>query len=134
MGGVYMKDVFTPKMAVINIDEIVTKSTMLKEVREEKQKKMQELSDWVDTINKDIEEEQDPEKHNKLAEQYIKLTKEKEALIIQEYEHKIQDVNNSITALIDKVAKENGCNIVLPISSIITGGKDITYEVLKVLR
>ena len=134
LGGIYLNTVYTPKIAVVNIDEVVAKSPMLKEARLENEKKMQELSDWVDKINKDIEAENDQEKHNKLADQYINLTREKEAFIKMEYNKKIREIDETITALIDKVAKENGCNVVLPTTAIVSGGKNITEEVLKVLK
>lgn len=141
LGGMYVKTISTPEtkvdvpqIAVVNINEVITKSPMYIEASKENEKKMKELSDWVDQVNQKIEAEKDPEKHNQLADQYINLTKDKEAFVRQEYERKINDISIAITTLIDKVAKEQGCYIVLPTTSTISGGKDITYEVLKVLR
>mgnify|MGYP002623980042 CR=1 FL=1 len=141
IGGMYVKAISKPEtkaeipqIAVVNINEVIAKSPLLKELNKENAKRLQELSDWVDQVNQKIEAEKDPEKHNQLADQYINLTKDKEAFIKQEYERRMQDIGEKITVLIDKVAKDNGCYIVLPTTSIISGGKNITDDVLNELR
>jgi Skp family chaperone for outer membrane proteins len=69
-----------------------------------------------------------------LANQYRKLTHEKEMVIKQEYNNRIKEVDAEITALIDKIAKKHNCNAVFANTSMVTGGKDITAEVIEELK
>ena len=59
---------------------------------------------------------------------------EKEQIIKYEHQQKLKEINNEITSLINKVAKQQGCKIVLINTSVISGGKDITSDVLKLLH
>ena len=62
------------------------------------------------------------------------LAKEKEKLIKQEYDKKIQEIDKEITALIDEVAAKAGCKVILDKNLVVKGGKDITTDVIKKLN
>lgn len=132
--GVYVKSIFTPSIAVVNLEQVLEQSPKLNAIRKDNEAKLNELTQWVDEVNKEIDAETDKEKHLRLANQYRKLTSEKENVIKQEYSNRIKEVDAEITALIDKVAKQHGCNAVFANTSMVTGGKDITEDVIKELK
>ena len=132
--GVYVKSIFTPSIAVVNLEQVLEQSPKLNAIRKDNEVKLNELTQWIDEVNKEIDAETDAAKHQKLANQYRKLTSEKEKVIKQEYNNRLKEVDAEITALIDKVAKEHGCNVVFANTSMVSGGKDITAEVIKELK
>lgn len=132
--GVYVKSIFTPSIAVVNLEQVLEQSPKLNAIRKDNEVKLNELTQWIDEVNKEIDAETDAAKHQKLANQYRKLTSEKEKVIKQEYNNRLKEVDAEITALIDKVAKEHGCNVVFANTSMVSGGKDITDDVIKELK
>lgn len=132
--GVYAKTLLMTSIAVVNLEQVLEQSPKLNAIRQDNENKLNELSLWVDEVNKEIDAETDYDKHVKLANQYRKLTHEKEMVIKQEYNNRIKEVDAEITALIDKIAKKHNCNAVFANTSMVTGGKDITEEVIKELK
>lgn len=127
--------VSTPSnIAVVNVKQVVSQSQKLMLIRKENDKKLKELSKWLDSVEKDIGSEKDKKKREKLAGQYKKLAKEKEDLIKQDYNKKIQEIDVEITSLINEVAAKAKCEIILDKNLVVNGGKDITAEVIQQLN
>ena len=127
--------VSTPSnIAVVNVKQVVSQSQKLMLIRKENDKKLKELSKWLDGVEKDIGSEKDKKKREKLASQYKKLAKEKEDLIKQDYNKKIQEIDVEITSLINEVAAKAKCEIILDKNLVVSGGKDITAQVIKQLN
>ena len=121
-------------IAVVNVKQIVSQSQKLMLIRKENDKKLKELSKWLDGVEKDIGSEKDKQKRQKLASQYKKLAKEKEDLIKQDYNKKIQEIDKEITSLINEVATKENCEVILDKNLVVKGGKDITAQVIKQLN
>ena len=135
--GFGVKSILTPSninIAVVNLKQVVGQSQKLMLIRKENNIKLNELSKWLDGVEKEISSEKDKKKRQKLAGQYKDLAKEKENLIKQEYNKKIQEIDKEITALIDEVAAKAGCKVILDKNLIVKGGKDITSDVIKQLN
>ncbi len=133
--GFGVKSILTPSnIAVVNLKQVVGQSQKLMLIRKENSIKLNELSKWLDGVEKDISSEKDKKKRQKLASQYKNLAKEKENLIKQEYDKKIQEIDKEITALIDEVAAKAGCKVILEKNLVVKGGKDITADVIKKLN
>ena len=133
-GGIYVKSALTSSVAIVNLEYVLSKSKKLSSIREENKQKLENLSKWVSKVNQELKAQTDTTKQNQLVEQYKKLTHEKEQIIKYEHQQKLKEINNEITSLINKVAKQQGCKIVLINTSVISGGKDITSDVLKLLH
>ena len=134
--GFGVKSTLTPpsNIAVVNLKQVVGQSQKLMLIRKENNIKLNELSKWLDGVEKEISSEKDKKKRQKLAGQYKDLAKEKENLIKQEYNKKIQEIDKEITALIDEVAAKAGCKVILDKNLVVKGGKDITSDVIKQLN
>ena len=129
--GIYAKTLLTPAIAVVNLEQVLAQFPKLIAIQEDNERKLSELEQWVKSVNKDLNSEKDKAKRNKLAEQYKKITHEKEIVIRQEYATRLKDIDSEITGIIDKVAKQQGCNAVFVNTSMVSGGKDITRDVIK---
>ena len=129
--GLCIRSAFAPKVefAVVNLKQVLAQSPKVALMNRENDVKLAELSRWLDDVTKEIDSEKDKTKRTKLAQQYHSLAREKEALIKQDYNRKLQEIDQELTALINKVAKEKGCSMVFSATSVVTGGKDITDDV-----
>ena len=124
----------TSNIAVVNVKMVLDNYPELRIIKRENNVKLNELSAWLDGVTKEVNAEKDKAKREKLAAQYKKLALEKETLIKQDYTKKIQGINETVSALIDEVAKKAGCRVVLANTSVVSGGKNITDEVLKKMK
>lgn len=132
--GIYIKSSLTPAIGVVNLEQVLEHSAKFSSIKQNNEKKLKELAEWIDEVNKEIDEEKDSAKRLKLANQYRKLTHDKESFIRQEYGKNLQEINEEITSLIDSVAKQNDCNYVFANTSMVSGGKDITSDVIKAIK
>ncbi|MBR1756870.1 MAG: hypothetical protein IJ738_04835, partial [Alphaproteobacteria bacterium] len=66
-----------------------------------------------------------------LIDQYQDIARQRENIIKHNYEAKLQEINDEISATIKKTAKNNECNVIILNSVIMEGGLNITDEVLK---
>ncbi len=134
VGVYYYFTMNNTKIAVVNITRIVEKSEKVKELREDNNKKLNELENWIEESRKKIQKENDKKKKEQLVDQYQDIARQKEDIIKQNYNTKLQEIDNEITEVIKKIAKKNKCNMILLSSAIMHGGLDITPEVINELK
>ena len=121
----------SPKIAVVNINQVVRAYPKLSLVQRENTLKIGELTQWIETAQKQIDAEKDKTKKAALIKQAQAVAQQKKAEIQQEYVQKTAELDNEITEIISKVAKKNGCKIVFAKTSVVSGGVDITDKVLE---
>ena len=127
--GVNMIAETMPKIAVVNIAKIVEKSEKVKQLREDNNKKLDELENWIEESRLKIQKEKDSAKKEQLIDQYQDIARQKEDIIKQAYYKKMQEINAEISDTIKKIAKNKKYNIILSNSVVMYGGSDITDEV-----
>jgi len=121
----------TPKIAVVNVNQIVRSYPKLSLVQRENSVKVGELSQWLDAAQKKIDAEKDKTKKANLIKQTQAVALQKKNAIQQEYAQKTAELDNEITEIVSQVAKKNGCKIVFAKTSVVSGGIDITDKVLE---
>ena len=122
------------KIAVVNISKIVEKSEKVKELRDNNNKKLDELEKWIEESRVKIQKEKDKTKKEQLIDQYQDIARQKEDIIKQNYNAKLQEIDNEIAETIKNAAKKNKCDTILLSSAVMQGGLDITNEVINELR
>lgn len=120
-----------PKIAVVNLQKIVSKADKVQELRVSYNQKQDELEKWLDNSQQEIRKEKNKEKKESLINQYQDIARQKENLIKGEYEKNLREIQQEISDAIDKTAAKNNCNLVLYKTSVSLGGLDITNEVLQ---
>ena len=70
----------------------------------------------------------------KLIAEYEAEFEQKQQEIQNEYNEKLSQIDKKATKVINKVSKSKGYGIVLTKSSVITGGSDITDEIIDILK
>lgn len=122
------------KIAVVDVQQIVANAQPVVQLRQEMQNQVTNLQQWIDNSNENINKENSQEKKDELAKQYQAELLQRQQLIQQDYAAKLQQIDASLTNLIEKVAKEEGFNITLVKGSVAAGGTDITAKVVERLQ
>jgi len=123
----------TAKIAVVDVQRIVSQSRPVAELRQDVQSQMGNLQQWIDASNAEISNEKSQEKKEALTKQRQEELAQKQQLIQNDYAEKLQKLDADLTATIEKTAKEEGFNITLVKGSVATGGTDITDKVIEKL-
>ena len=122
------------KIAVVDVQAVVSKSAQVQALKKEQQAKMQDLEKWLKTAQTDVEKQQTKEGKEKLLKKYnAEFAKKKEA-IAKDYAARLQAVDKSITETISTTAKAKGYNMVISKGVVVFGGDDITADVQKSVK
>ena len=122
------------RIAVVDVQAVVSKSAQVQALKKEQQAKMQDLEKWLKTAQADVEKQQTKEGKEKLLKKYnAEFAKKKEA-IAKDYASRLQAVDKSITETISATAKAKGYSMVISKSVVVFGGDDITVDVQKTVK
>ena len=122
------------RIAVVDVQAVVSKSAQVQTLKKEQQAKMQDLEKWLKTAQADVEKQKTQEGKEKLLKKYnAEFAKKKEA-IAKDYTARLQAVDKSITETISTTAKTKGYNMVISKGVVVYGGDDITADVQKSVK
>ena len=122
------------RIAVVDVQAVVSKSAQVQALKKEQQAKMQDLEKWLKTAQADVEKQKTQEGKEKLLKKYnAEFAKKKEA-IAKDYAARLQAVDKSITDTIATQARLKGYNMVISKGVVVFGGDDITADVQKVVK
>lgn len=122
------------KIAVVDIQKVVSASAQVKALKASQEAKNKELAAFIKKAQEDVNKQTDVNKKKSLAESYEKQLKTKREANIKDYTTKLKAADANITAQIGKNATELGYTMVIPKSTVIWGGDDITETVLKGIK
>lgn len=122
------------KVAVVDVNKIMEQSKDIKNLKASQDKQMKELETLITKAQNEIVNTQDQTKALELQTNYSKEIEKKRNLIDEEYSKKIIQITSNIKNLISLQAKKTDYNLVLPSGMVISGGEDITENVLKEMQ
>jgi Skp family chaperone for outer membrane proteins len=122
------------KVAIIDVPTIMSKSGEIQELQHFQQKETEELNTLISKAQNDLLNEQDKTKLLQKEATYRQEIETKKNTIDREYNTKLTKINEDIKNTISKEAKKENFNLVLPAGMVISGGEDITKEVLKNIK
>ena len=135
IGGYTMNDVAVSlpryKVAVVDITKVMEQSKDIKSLKAAQDKQLKELETLISKAQNEIANTQDEQKAIQLQANYSKEIETKRNAIDEEYSKKIVQITSNIKNLIATQAKKTDYNLVLPTGMVISGGEDITDNVLK---
>ena len=135
IGGYTMNDVAISlpryKVAVVDITKVMEQSKDIKTLKATQDKQLKELETLISKAQNEIANTQDEQKAIQLQANYSKQVEAKRNTIDEEYSKKIVQITSNIKNLIATQAKKTDYNLVLPTGMVISGGDDITENVLK---
>ena len=124
----------TGKVGIVDVPKIVSSSTQVQKLKDERNKKMTELSKWIETAKKDIDKQKTDAEKQKLVKKYdAELAKKREAND-KDYSQKLINIDNNISQTISTYAKNNGYDVILAKTVVLYGGTDITDEIIKIVK
>lgn len=122
------------KVAVVDVSTLLSNSSEIKSLKLSQDKKMEEINTLISKAQNEIINEKDQSKIMKLEQNYRKEIEQKKLAMDEEYNNKVAKINENIKSLISEEAKKNNYNLVLPTGMVITGGDDITKEIMKKVK
>ena len=138
IGGYTMNDVAISlpryKVAVVDINKIMEQSKDIKNLKSAQDKQLKELETLITKAQNEIINTQDQNKAIQLQANYSKEIETKRNAIDEEYSKKIVQITSNIRNLIADKAKKTDYNLVLPSGMVISGGEDITENVIKEIQ
>lgn len=125
---------FQTKVAVVDLAAVVSNSEQVKALQAEQNAKAQELTQWLQNAQNEVNKQKDEEKKNALLQKYNAEFAQRREALAQQYAKALQQVDASITETISNEAKKLGYTLVLAKGTTIYGGDDITEQVAKVVK
>lgn len=122
------------KVAVVDITKVMEKSPDIQSLKISQEKQLKDLDILISKAQNEIANEHDPQKIIQLETDYKKQIETKKEAIDNEYNQKIVQITSNIKKMISNQAKKNDYNLVLPTGMVISGGEDITENVLKEIK
>ena len=122
------------KIAVVDVNKVVSDSKEVKALKAQQDKKKDELVKWLETIKTDINKQSSNENKVKLAKKYDSELAKKQDANRKDYTKKLQTIDKNISAIINQTAKAQGYTIVFAKSSVLYGGDDITGVISKAVK
>lgn len=121
-------------VAVVDVPQVVTSSAQVQALKKEQQAKAEELVKFIENARKDVASITDSSKKKAAEEKYSKELQTKKEKIELEYASKLKAIDASISKQIETQARAQGYDVVLSKGVVLYGGKDITSEIVKVVK
>ena len=122
------------KVAVVDIQKIVSGSSAVKELRTQQERKINEMQTVIDQARSEIAREQDPERIKVLENSYLERLNSQKSALDEEYNRRLRMINDEIKAAVTSKAGAMGYNLVVPKNMSLYGGDDITDQVAASIR
>jgi Skp family chaperone for outer membrane proteins len=122
------------KVAVVDVQKIVSGSSAVRELRVQQERKINEMQAVIDRARDEIAREQDPEKIKTLEENYLGQINRQKAALDEEYNRRLDLINDEIKSAVSAKASAMGYNLVVPKNMSLYGGDDITEQVAASVR
>ena len=122
------------KVAVVDVAEILSHSKEIQQLKIAQNKDNEELNTLISKAQNDLLNEPDRSKFLRKEEEYKKQIESKRSELEQEYNSKLAVINSDIKNTISTEAKKSNYNLVLPAGMVISGGNDITSNIVKNMK
>lgn len=122
------------KVAVVDVQKLVNKSSQVQALRKEREAKSKEITQFIKKANDEIKAQTDENKKKTLIQKYQKELAAKQEANSKAYKTKLEAIDKTISTTIADYAKNNGYDLVLPKPQVLYGGEDITEALLKVVK
>lgn len=122
------------KIAVVDLQQIVSNSAQVKQLKQEHSKKLAELDKIIVNARGEISNEKDPAKVLLLEDKYMKEFNSKKEALERDYNSRLTNIEKNIKSEISKKAQKDSYDYVFAKSVVLYGGKDITSELLNSIK
>ena len=130
VGEVFAED----KIAVVDLQQLVSNSSQVKQLKQEHSKKLAELDKIIVNARGEIANEKDQAKILLLEDKYMKEFNTKKDALERDYNYRLRAIEKNIKTEISKKAQNDDYDYVFAKSVVLYGGKDITNELIKNIK
>lgn len=130
----YAMSDMTSKIAVVDLNKVVSESKQVGALKKEQMTKMNDLQAWLKVARADVEKQKTQEGREKLSKKYEADFVKKREDIQKNYAAKLKSIDKSITGTIETEAKAKGYDLVLTKSVVLYGGEDITKAIAAAVK
>ena len=130
VGEVFAED----KIAVVDLQQLVSNSSQVKQLKQEHSKKLAELDKIIVNARGEITNEKDQAKILLLEDKYMKEFNTKKEALERDYNNRLSAIEKNIKTEISKKAQNDDYDYVFAKSVVLYGGKDITNELIKNIK
>lgn len=121
-------------IAVVDLQQLVSNSTQVKQLKQEHSKKISELDKIIVNARGEISNEKDPAKILLIEDRYMKEFNTKKEALERDYNNRLSNIEKNIKTEITKKAQKDGYKYVFAKSVVLHGGKDITNELIGTIK
>ena len=121
-------------VAIVDVPQVVSASKQVQALKKDQQQKAEELVKFIEKARKDVASITDANKKKAAEEKYTKELQTKREKIESDYAAKLRAIDTSISQQIEIEAKAQGYDMVLSKGIVLFGGKDITADIIKVVK
>lgn len=121
-------------VAIVDVPQVVNASAKVQALKKEQQAKAEEVMKFIEKARKDVASISDANKKKAAEEKYNKELNTKREQIEKDYAAKLKELDISISQQIETKAKAAGYDLVLSKGIVLYGGKDITAEIIKIVK
>ena len=122
------------KVAVIDVAQVLENSNEVQDLKRAQDKDMEELNILISKAQNDLLNEHNKSRLIQKESDYRQQIETKKKNMDKEYSSRLAKINNHIRSMISKEAKKSNYNLVLPTGMVISGGDDITANVIKQMK
>lgn len=124
----------TSQFAVVDFQQVVMASKDVSALRSERETQVAALRKMADEANAKIKAESNETKKKQLSEEHLSEINAKKAEYDKLYASSLQASDKKLNGIIKTVADDKGLNVVFHKSSLISGGVDITDDVIEQVK
>ena len=121
-------------IAVVDLQQLVNSSNQVKQLKQEHSRKINELDKIIVNARGEIANEKDPAKVLLLEDKYMKEFNTKKEALERDYNNRLTAIEKNIKGEITKKAQKDGYDYVFAKSVVLHGGKDITSELIGLIK
>lgn len=125
---------FASDIAVVDLQQLVSNSGQVKQLKQEHSKKISELDKILVNARGEIANEKDPAKVLLIEDKYMKEFNTKKETLERDYNNRLSAIEKNIKSEITKKAQKDGYDYVFAKSVVLHGGKDITNELVGTIK
>ena len=122
------------KIAVVDVMSIVNGSKDVMTLRQNHAIRSQELSQWLQAAQNEVNNQNDPQTKQGLLQKYNVEFEQRRNAVNQLYQQELYTIDQNISKIIMDEAKKLGYGVVLAKNVVVGGGNDITEEVRKLIK
>ncbi len=122
------------RVAVVDVSQLLSHSPDVQELKRIQDKETEELNTLISKAQNEILNTTDKDVVLKKEAEYRQQIEAKRSNMEKQYASKLEEVNKKIRKIISTEAQKENYNLVLPVGMVISGGEDITENVVKTMK